>query len=131
MTSRGRPQKGAPERDTFGFRLRSARLSLGAERGETMGQEEFAALVAIELGRPWHQTRLSRLEQNSVEPSLAEALACAAITHASVTWLCYGFEVPVEIVETDAERQQWLEQYRGDDAEKDAHKKKPTKRKRA
>ena len=105
---RGRPAIG-PATDTVGFRLRATRLRVGAEQGAMLSQAGFAHGIAARLGTPFHQTRLSRLESNEVEPTLAELLACADLGGVSVTWLAYGFATTGDEPDT---RGAWLAQYR-------------------
>jgi transcriptional regulator with XRE-family HTH domain len=98
----------------LGWRLRSARLGLGARQGRTVSQEEFAKLVQDTMQQPFHQTRLSRIESNAAEPTLPEAMACAIVASVSVTWLLYGIDVPLSAGANSLEAYTaWIEQYRG------------------
>ena len=81
------------DRDSIGWRLRSARLALAADRGENFSQQEFAQSVADRLGVSFHQTRLSRIEKNTSVPTIYEALACADVAGEAVTWLAFGIAV--------------------------------------
>jgi hypothetical protein len=105
---RGRPAADlAPT--TVGYRLRAMRLRLSAEQGAAITQADFADRVAAHLGTSFHQTRLSRLESNEAEPTLAELLACAHMGDVSVAWLAYGFETSNDLPES---RGEWLAHFR-------------------
>jgi transcriptional regulator with XRE-family HTH domain len=109
---RGRPATAAPPRDTFGYRLRTARLQLGADEGALVSQNAFAARVAERLGHKWHQTRLSHLEQGSGEPTLAELAACAEVAGVPIAWLAYGVDVATPTTDEIEGRRAWLLRYR-------------------
>lgn len=109
---RGRPATAAPPRDTFGYRLRTARLQLGADEGASVSQNAFAARVAERLGHKWHQTRLSHLEQGSGEPTLAELAACAEVAGVPIAWLAYGVHVSTPTADEVEGRRAWLLRYR-------------------
>lgn len=109
---RGRPATAAPPRDTFGYRLRTARLQLGADEGALVSQNAFAARVAERLGHKWHQTRLSHLEQGSGEPTLAELAACAEVAGVPIAWLAYGVDVATPTADEIEGRRAWLLRYR-------------------
>ena len=104
------------ETNTLGWRLRAARLTLGAQRGEAMSQEEFALQVSAHIGAPFHQTRLSRLEKNLTDPTLAEAMACATVAGVSVAWLAFGFDVRIssEVTASCDQQAAWLARHRGE-----------------
>jgi transcriptional regulator with XRE-family HTH domain len=109
---RGRPATAAPPRDTFGYRLRTARLQLGADEGASVSQSAFAARVAERLGHRWHQTRLSHLEQGNAEPTLAELAACADVAGVPIAWLAYGLQVTTPTADEVEGRRAWLLRYR-------------------
>lgn len=94
-----------------------ARLRLATARGGVCSQSDFAAAVTALLGSPFRQTRLSRLESNEAEPTLAELIACAEAANTSAAWLAFGFE---SAAESPAERGQWLAPFQRNKPDPDA-----------
>lgn len=112
----GRPAA-EPDPESLGHRVRIARLSARTpQHPNGWPQAAFADAVASRLPAGFAQPRLSRIEQNTSEPTLAELVAMADVAGVSVAWLAWGFIVTGDDA---AARARWLARARGDSAGND------------
>lgn len=70
--------------ETFGQRVKQARLNLSARMGRQIAQSEIAEAVGV------HQVTLGEWERGKSEPKLETIERLAAVLAVSAAWLAFG-----------------------------------------